>query len=74
LGNNDIMNMGFHTINEYPDILTPELIGEYLQLKRSTLYQTINQPDFPSFRVGKLIRVKKGDLLQWIDSRKVDKN
>jgi predicted DNA-binding transcriptional regulator AlpA len=75
LEKNDIINMGFRSINDYPDILTPKDIGEILRLKRSTAYMLMSQPDFPSFRAGngKLIRVQKGDLLRWISQRKAAK-
>lgn len=66
---NDIIDTGFHMDN-MPDILTPEMIREFLHLGRSKTYDLMNQPSFPSFRIGKELRVTKGDLIQWINEQK----
>ena len=68
---NDIIEEGFH-IETMPDILTPEMVKEYLHLGRSKTYVLMGQPNFPAFRIGKEIRVKKGDLLKWIDEQKLE--
>lgn len=70
--NNDIIKSGFY-IDNLPEILTAEMVKGYLHLGRSKTYDLMNQPNFPSFRVGKELRVTKGDLMQWISQQKEDK-
>ena len=38
-----------------------------LDVSRPTLYQLLNRPDFPSFRVGKRVLVSVAGLQEWID-------
>lgn len=38
-----------------------------LDVSRPTLYQLLNRPDFPSFRVGKRVLVSVAGLRDWID-------
>ena len=38
-----------------------------LDVSRPTLYQLLNRPDFPPFRVGKLVLISVAGLQEWID-------
>ena len=38
-----------------------------LDVSRPTLYQLLNQPGFPSFRIGKRVLVSVAGLQEWID-------
>ena len=53
--------------NEY---LTPREVMNLLYIGRNTFYKLVNSGELPAFRVGKLWRVTRKDLLTF--SRKVN--
>lgn len=48
------------------EILTVEETAAYLKICRVNAYNLFNREDFPSFRIGKSLRVYKVDLLDFI--------
>ena len=46
------------------DILTPKEVMEELAIGRSTFYKLVRSGQIPSFRIGKLIRVRREELTQ----------
>lgn len=40
-----------------------------LDVSRPTLYQLLNRPDFPSFRVGKRVLVSVAGLQEWVNQQ-----
>ncbi len=48
------------------DIYTPEEIAEHLKAARRTVYRWIEKGELKSFRAGKLIRVSKEDLEEFL--------
>lgn len=40
--------------------------AEVLSISRPTLYQLLNRPDFPSFRVGNRVLVSADGLRRWV--------
>lgn len=49
--------------NEY---LTPHEVMELLAIGRNTFYRLVNSGELPAFRIGKLWRVRREDLMNWI--------
>ncbi len=43
-------------------ILTPEQVQQHLQISRATLYRYLKVGIIPSFRLGKLIRVRASSI------------
>ena len=47
--------------------MTVEDMAEELTIGRSIAYQLIQQPDFPSFMIGRRVLVSRKGLQDWID-------
>ena len=48
-------------------LLTPEEVGHLLGLGRSMIYQMIRSGEIPSVKVSKTIKVRRTDLVRYID-------
>ncbi|MCK5344731.1 MAG: helix-turn-helix domain-containing protein [Candidatus Heimdallarchaeota archaeon] len=46
--------------------LSVDEIGEYLGIKRDTVYKWISEKKMPAHRVGRLWKFKKDDVDEWI--------
>ncbi|MCL6590693.1 MAG: helix-turn-helix domain-containing protein [Firmicutes bacterium] len=51
-------------------VLTVEDVQNYLNIGRSSAYWLCTQPDFPAFRIGRQIRVRREEFFQWMDMKK----
>jgi excisionase family DNA binding protein len=49
-------------------LLTIEEMGKYLRISRSKAYQLAKKQGFPSFILGRLIRVDKSQLDAWLNN------
>ena len=49
-----------------PDVLDVAQLAEALHLSRSGAYNLLNQPDFPTLRIGGRKMVMKQDLIEWL--------
>lgn len=47
------------------DFLTPEDVMTELSIGKNTFYRLVNTGVLPAFRIGKLWRVKRSDLMNW---------
>lgn len=47
-------------------LLTVKELQDYLGIGRSKAYELVNEPDFPTLRIGRNIRVPKEQLVEWI--------
>jgi excisionase family DNA binding protein len=56
---------------EWPDILTPEQVAEYLQLQLDEVITLLLSEQLPGSRVGGKWRIRKVRLDEWIDSQTV---
>ena len=50
----------------YPDILTIEELEDALQIGRSTAYRLIKNEQIKSLRIGKIIRIPKKYLMDYV--------
>lgn len=48
------------------DLLTIKELQDYLKISRSKAYELVNEPEFPTLRIGKNIRIPKDQLEEWI--------
>lgn len=51
-------------------ILTITDIQNILKISRSKAYSLLKLPDFPFFRIGKSIRIRKSDFEFWLNNLK----
>jgi len=49
------------------DILTPKEVARYLRISRSNTYSILYQKPFPILKLGRCVRVRKSDLLKWVE-------
>jgi len=50
--------------------LTPQEVSDLLQVSVYTVRRWIKQGELPAYKVGRLWRIKKGDLNQWLDQQR----
>lgn len=48
-------------------LLRPEEAARLLGIGRSTVYELIATKQLPSIRIGRAIRVRREDVLEWIE-------
>jgi len=56
------------------EIFTFEETLEYLKIKRSFLYRLLETGRIPASKVGKIWRIRKSKLDNWLDEREVNYN
>ena len=65
-------------MNDLPEILTAQLIANYLGISRRRVYELFqivpNAGGIPNFEIGLSKRVEKEDFLRWIGERKQEKS
>lgn len=49
-----------------PDVLDVSQLAEVLHLSRAGAYNLLNQPAFPTLRIGGRKLVMKQDLIEWL--------
>jgi len=60
-------------IEKIESLLTPEEAAAYLKVKAETLasWRHFGKPELPYFRVGRLIRYRMSDIINFVGSGKV---
>ncbi len=56
-------------INNIPDVLTINDLQETLKVGRSTAYDLVKNNEIKTFRVGKLIRIRREDLIDYMGKK-----
>ena len=49
-----------------PDVMDAKQIAEALQISKAGAYNLLNDPDFPTLRIGGRKLVMKADLMDWL--------
>ena len=49
-----------------PDVMDAKHIAEALQISKAGAYNLLNEPDFPTLRIGGRKLVMKNDLVGWL--------
>jgi excisionase family DNA binding protein len=52
-------------------LLTPQEMADCLGVKVSTIYQWTHQAYIPHIKMGKLVRFREKDVLEWMDQKSV---
>ena len=55
--------------NKEGRVLTVTEVGERLKVGRNTAYELFNQRDFPSFRLGKNLRITESNFEEWLKNQ-----
>ncbi len=51
---------------DLPEVLTPAEMARALRVKRTTGYRLLREHQIPSFKVGRLRRVRRDDLIAFM--------
>ncbi len=62
----NVSKMTVAAVENAPVIYTPEDIMAILHICRSSAYKLFNSDGFPSFRVGRVLRVEKTAFEKWL--------
>ena len=46
--------------------------SEFIKMKKSSIYQLVYQRNIPYYKRGKLLLFKKSELVNWIESRRME--
>ena len=49
-----------------PDVMDAKQLAEALQISKSGAYNLLNDPDFPTLRIGGRKMVMKSELIAWL--------
>ena len=59
--------LNFEEFKAFRDMLTVSDLQEALNVSRSTAYDLVNSGDLPVYRFGTAIRIRKKDLVDFLD-------
>ena len=51
--------------------LTTKELAPYIKVKEKTIYYLVKRGSIPHYRVGKLIRFRKDEIDDWMESKRV---
>ena len=60
--------MSLH-LQDFPDVLTAEQVADVLQCSVEHVYTMWRKRQMPHFKVGRLVRMHKRTLIEWIESQ-----
>ena len=52
------------------EILTVDEVAAYLKLAKKTIYKLVSTKELPAFRIGKFLRFKKAEVVEWLNNKK----
>lgn len=53
-------------VKEWPEIMTPEQVAEYLQVVTRTVYRMIDRGDLLAAKIGRVWRIRKEDVDEYL--------
>lgn len=54
------------------EILDIEDLATYLKMKKASVYNLVERGDIPFYRIGRLLRFRKSQIDEWLESLKVE--
>lgn len=55
------------SVDDLPDMLTVQQAADFLQVSKNTMYTWCNTGELPSFKAGNTRRIRKAQLLGWLE-------
>ena len=55
-------------IETMPDVMDAKQLAQALQISKAGAYNLLNDPDFPTLRIGGRKLVMKNELVEWLKS------
>ena len=52
-----------------PDVMDAKQLAQALKISKAGAYKLLNDPDFPTLRIGGRKLVMKNELVEWLKSR-----
>ena len=59
----------YKSYDELPLLLNVKQLADLLGVSDSSVYELIQEDDFPSLRIGKRIVIPKEELREWVSTR-----
>ena len=56
------------TREELPEVMEVKDIQQFLKISRNTAYDLIKRKEFPTLKIGRLLRIRKESFLEWYDN------
>ena len=56
------------TREELPEVMEVKDIQQFLKISRNTAYDLIKRREFPTLKIGRLLRIRKESFLEWFDN------
>ena len=56
------------TREELPEAMEVKDIQQFLKISRNTAYDLIKRKEFPTLKIGRLLRIRKESFLEWFDN------
>ncbi|HNT36671.1 MAG TPA: helix-turn-helix domain-containing protein [bacterium] len=53
-------------------LMTLDNLAEYLNLSRRTVYRLLQEKDLPAYRIGSHLRFRRGDIDDWLQTKRLD--
>ena len=51
------------------EIMTAPEVAKYLKLCKAKVYYMIQRREIPHIRIGKNVRIRKSDLVKWLETK-----
>lgn len=64
-----MITSNYKSYDELPMFLNAKTLAQVLGVSRSTAYDLLHEPGFPTLRVGSRMVVPKEKLMQWVESQ-----
>lgn len=61
--------MSREPLETMPDVMDAKQLAQALQISKAGAYNLLNDPDFPTLRIGGRKLVMKNELVEWLKSR-----
>lgn len=52
------------------ELLTVEQVQEFLKVGRTFAYSIVRSGELPSYRVGRLLRIRRQDVERWLEKKR----
>ena len=56
------------TREELPEVMEVKDIQQFLKISRNTAYDLIKRKEFPTLKIGRLLRIRRNSFLEWFDN------